>query len=637
MTDTSVQYENLAGVIVYKEDGNLKADAPTPGPRLMVVGTAGKGIGSTAYYVPSTTQAKSEFGTDGTLLRGMWEGRAMGADDVALYRIGATAAIVTGVGDSSGAIGYTLQTVEEDGDAGGNYSFYYDDTTDRLVIKRNSDDLIVYDNDETLPINRYEVTVSGYRATPGGPDIGSPSAFVNFEDIDPSTYAGTSYTAGTDGLDMSRMEMYEALYIAYENLKQSNFKVIIPMDIYLDDYNVVDQGHYLGAVTPEALAANTYPTQGRYRPGQDVDSLGTLFVEEYEGIHYFWWWFTDASGAFTAADIYPVGAPGSADQTTKIDGTTLTANDFHEVNFAYQLGRFLYEYTTNVIDATGVIGVLPPVSNSLTDRARWVGKSPDWTLNTADGLYYIDSGSDDGSGLLGNKFMVGRYDHRAGIFGGGFIATDGKFMDSGDEIEDDNEIPVDLGKYLSIAVDYPLLRNNYSSVTYPASFAASYGGFYINRSPASAPTNKKVSNASLLFRFGLEALDDLAGAGYVCLRQKTTGLVVGDAPTASMPFSDWNRLSTVRIAQAVIDGVRDVVDPYLGEGTSESTRASMHTVIDKILLAAKKAGYLQDYKAFEIIQTPQMEVSGKATIKLTLIPAFELRQITFSVSCSKSG
>jgi hypothetical protein len=638
MVDLNVQYQNMAGTYVHKIDGNTLAAAPSPSPRVLIIGTAGKGVGSTGYYMPSTSQAKQEFGSDGTLLRGMYESRKTGANDVILYRLGATSAKVSGIGNSAGgAGGYVITTIQQDEDAGGNYAFYYDDSEDRLVVKRNSDDLVVYDNDPTNPIERYEVTVGGYRASGGGPDIGSPSSFVNMEDVDGSTYAGTSFTAGTDGLSLSRMEMYEKLYEAYENLKQYEFDVAVPMDVYLDDYNVVDQGHYLGAVTPEAEGVNTYPTAGSYKPGVDVDALGRVFVEEYEGSYYFWWWFNDGTGVFSGADIWPSGAPSPASSTVKIDGTALTADDFHEVNFGYQLARFLYEYSTNIVDATGVIGVLPPASNDLVDRARWLGKAPTWTLNTALGSYYVASSGDNGSGLLGNKFLVGRNDHRAGVYGGGMIATDGKFIDSGDELEDDNGIPIDLGKYISVAVDYPLIRSSYSSLAYAASFAASYAGFYVLRSPASAPTNKKVENVSILFNFNLGDIDSLAGAGYVKLRRKPTGIVVADAPTAAMPLSDWKRLSTVRIAKSVIDGVRLVLDPFLGEGTSSSTRSSMHTAVENILIAAKKGKYLQDYKDFDIIQTPDMEVQGKVTVNLILIPAFEIRQITLSVSISKSG
>jgi hypothetical protein len=633
MSDTSVQYQNLAGVPVYKEDGNLVTESTSTAPRILVIGQSARGRGSQFYTVPSTTQAKTEFGTEGTLLRGMWEAKAAGAIELALYRIGALSALVTGIGNNGGTGGYRVETVQQDADAGTNYAFYYDDSEDRLVVKRTSDDLIVYDNSESLFIDRGEVTVSGYRASVGGPDIGSPSSFVNLADIDSSTYPGTTYRDGDDGLELSKMEMYEILYKTYEHLKESNFDVVIPMNVYLDDYNVVDQGN--GAVAPDttALAANTYPTPGRYRPGQDVDSLGMVYVEEYQGDYFFWWRFS-TSGA--TADIWPAGV-GSASATTKIDGTSLAADDYHEVNFAYQLGRFLYEYSTNVVDATGVIGVLPPASNSLVDKANWLGEAPTWTLDVANNVYYIASSGDNGTGLLGNKFMVGRYDHRSGYYGGGFIATEGKFMDSGSEIEDNNEVPVDLGKYFSVVSDYPLLRNNFSSVAYIASMAATYGGFYINLPPASAPTNKTVSNASLVYRMGLAKLDLLAGAGYVVLRQKPQGLKIADAPSAALATSDWTRLSTVRIAKAVIDGVRAAVDPFLGEGMSDASRASMQQAVENVLMAAKKAGYLQDYKPFEIIQTPSMEVEGKATINLTLIPAFELRQVTLTISLSKSG
>jgi hypothetical protein len=633
MSDMTVQYQNLAGVPLDKIDGNLVPEATATAPRIMIVGQSAQGRGSQVYIVPSTTQAKSEFGVEGTLLKGMWESKAAGAIEIALYRIGAKSAIVTGIGNNGGVGGYTVQTVKEDASAGDDYSLYYDDTTDRLIVARVIDDLIVYDNSESVPIDRGEVTVSGYRASTGGPDIGSASAFVVLSDIDSSTYPGTSFTAGEDGLELSKMELYEHLYKAYEHLKESSFDVLIPMNVYLDDYNTVDQGHYIGAVAPEALASNTYPTAGRFRPGQDVDSLGMVYVEEYEGDYFFWWRFATSG---VTADIWPAGV-GSASATTKIDGTTLVASDFHEVNFAYQLGRFLYEYSTNVVDATGVIGVLPPDSNSLVDKARWLGRTPTWTLDVANNLYYIASSGDNGNGLVGNKFMVGRSDHRSGFYGGGFIATDGKFMDSGAEIVDENDIPVDLGKYFSVVADYPLLRNSFNSSPYISSVNATYGGFYINMPPQSAPTNKTVSNASLVYRQGLGKLDILAGWGYVVLREKPQGLKIADAPTAALATSDWTRLSTVRIAKAVIDGVRDAVDPFLGEGMTDATRASMKQSVENVLMAAKKAGFLQDYKPFDIIQTPSMEVEGKATIHLTLIPAFELRQVNLTISLSKSN
>jgi hypothetical protein len=208
--------QNLPRISVTKNDGNLAPEAGVRAPRVLIIGTAGKGVGDELYTVATTTLAKSQFGNDGTLIRGMWEAKKSGAEEVALYRIGATAAVLTGVGDSTGTAGYTISTVQQDEDAGGNYAMYYDDSEDRLVVKRNSDDLVVFDNDSTNPVELFEVVVSGYRASGGGADIGSPSSFVNLEDVDSSSYPGTSFTAGTDGLNLSRMELYEKLYVAYK-------------------------------------------------------------------------------------------------------------------------------------------------------------------------------------------------------------------------------------------------------------------------------------------------------------------------------------------------------------------------------------------------------------------------------------
>jgi hypothetical protein len=639
---STVQYNNLSGVIVNKEDGNLAPEAAKTAPRVAIIGTAGQGRADSPFLIQTTAIAKVEFGTDGNLLRGMWEAKAAGATDLYLYRIGAEPAIVTGVGGNPATLndasttGFIIETVVKDESAGDDYSLYYVASTNNLVIKRNFDDLVVYDNNPAAPINRYEVIVSGYK-DPAAVDIGNVSTWVTFSDLDGTvTYSYANCTAGSDGLSLSRMKMYEKLEAAYEHLKEYGFDVVVPMDVYLDDYNTVNQGHYKGAVAPEATG-NTYPTAGAYLPNAgagDVDALGMVYMEEYEGKKYFWWRFSNDPNVSTA-DIWPASI-GSASATQKIDGTVLTGADFHEVNFAYQLASFLHSYSTNIVDATGVIGVLPPASESIADRARWLGKSPAWSFNTSTGAYYINVDLDNGNGLLGNKFMVGQAGYRSGVFGGGFILTTGDYLDDGEEVLDTNDIPVDLGKYISVVVDYPLLKNSFNSLGYIASFAASYAGFYVNMSPASAPTNKKVANAQIVYRQNLTNLDALAGNGYVVLRNKPQGLVIADAPTATMPESDWRRLSTVRIVKSVVDGVRNAVDPFLGESLSAGKKGALQVAIENVLLAAKKTGVLADYRPFEIIQTPQMAVAGRAEIALVLVPAFELRQIVITVSVSKS-
>lgn len=633
MSEKIPTFDNLPGTFLVKNDGGLAPEPGSPAPRALVIGTAAQGQ-SNPYVVADTSLAKGEFGIEGTLTRGMWEAKSSGAEEIVLYRICATAAMLEGVGgDATAGTGYTITTVLKDDSAGGTYAVYYDDDTDRLVVTNVDDELTVFDNDPDNSIDRFEVIVSGYRdnAGGGGTDIGTASSPVPMEDV---TAAGTSYTAGTDGTTPSRMELYEALYRAYMLLIEYDFDVVIPMDVYADDYNCVDQGNNEQA--PESdNGANTYPTAGDFSPGSSVDALGKCYVEEYLGRQYFWWNF---SGGGATADIFPAGI-GSASSSTKIDGTALAASDFHEVNFAYQLGYFLFEYSTNNVDATGVIGTRPFSDYSLESIGTWIGTEPEYTLDTSTGEYYIKNAIDNGDGLLGFKFMAGRDDYRNGAYGGGYVATTTGWIDSGEEIVDDNDFPVDLGKYISTVVDWPILTNEYgkasTSGNYIASYAPSYGGYYIALPPNSAPTNKKVTGTSLYYKVGVRKMDKLAGRGYVVLREKPQGLVIADAPTSSLPASDYKRLSTVRITKAVADAVREVLEPYIGEGADDAVLASMKNAVEQELLKAKKAKYLKRYDSPTIIQTPDMSIIGDVSVGLVIVPAFETRQITVTLSLAK--
>jgi len=616
----------LPGIYHNKIDGNLIPEKSPASPRMLIIGTAAQGP-STIYLVRNTATAKNLFGTTGTLVRGMFEAKSQGADEMLLYRIGCTAATLEHIGDSLGVGGYTITTYRKDDDAGSTYSVWYDDSEDRLVVMNEDTELIVYDNDADAPIDEDEVVVSGYRAAAGGPDIGNASNMVLMEDV---TAAGTVFTAGTDGVDLSRMEMYEELFKAYKELIEYEFDVVAPMDVYLDDLNIVDQGHALGAVLPKVPSGSTYPTPGAYTPvgaNPDVDALGKVFAEEYQGEWYFFW-DIDNDGE---AEIFPTGV-GAASATTKIDGDDLTSANFHEVNFAYQLARFLYECSLNTFDASGTIGVRPPDSNTLADKSAWIGTEPTLTLNNATGISTITSASNNGSGLLGNKFMAGMYGYRSGHDGGGFILTDGDYLDSGSEVEDTNDIPIDLGKFIDVVIDYPLLTTGYSSTSYVASFASGYGGMYVNMPLTDAPTNKATKRASIYFKVGMTNLDKLVGKGYVCLRQRPRGVVIADAPTAALPTSDYTRRSTCRIVKSVIDGVRDVLDPFIGKNMSAAEKAAAHTAVEGVLLKAKKLGILTGYQPFEIYQSRSMAVRGDATVDLTLAPAFELRQVDVNIS-----
>ena len=636
-----MSFENLPGIFPNWIDGNLQLASVSEAPVVLVIGTSPRGTTESLYKVNSVSDASRAFGrNDGTLIRGLYEAYAGGATNIRLMRVGATPAILTDVGENGGGASYglTITTLEKDDNAGLNYKIFWDDGDSRLRVYRSSDDQLIYDNNPTYPsaaIDENEVSVAGTAFTASLGDIGTLLAPVTLAAAD--GVSGASYTAGNDGITLSRMELFEALFKAYNILENEDLDVIVPRNIYLDDASVADMtttqvSTLNGASSPWVLTPGTgYP-----EPGSDFDALGKVFAQEYLG-EWFFWWDMDGDGV---AEIWPT-AGTYASATKDAYNADLELADFHEANFGYQLADFCYRQSEDNAEMIGTIGMLPPSSWSLKDVSTWVGRLPTYTEDSA-GNAVIAAATSNGSGLLGNKWMAGRKGNAVtglpghiingvdGLAYGGFIATDSGWPDGAQE-EDRNEHLIDIGKYISVVGAQAILANVTNPTSYAASGAALYGGFVSALAANSAPTNKVIRGCRLPFRISVAKLDDLAGLGYVMYQQKTKGIVVADAPTAARPDSDYQRLSTVRIVKATIDAIRNVSEPFIGEPITGARLAALETAINQALMKLQKLEYLQRFQAL-VSSTPTQQVQGQADVELILVPAFELRQITVYVS-----
>jgi hypothetical protein len=630
-------FENLPGIFGEKVDGNFAILPTNTNPKVCILGTAAQGDSETFYSVGKISTAASAFGNTGSLIRGLYEASIGGAKQLRLVRIGATAATLADIGESGGL---TIETIDKDDTAGTSFSVFFEASTKRLRVWRVSDDELVYDNNPAYPLDSVdegEVAVSGSITGTPTTDIGTLSTPVTLAAADGEGDGPASYTAGTDGVAndagagaLCLIKKYEALYRAYNVvLTDQDVDVVIPMEVYLDDLNVMDMN--TATINSRGLTAlSDYPTAG-----ETNDVLGKCYTEEYEGKYYFWWWFPNdpVNPTFAAANIAPTA--GSASTTTKTDGTALTASDFHEVNFGYQLANFCYTQSQNNEEMTGVIGVLPPTGLSPQQVSQWIGKLPVTTTDGAGNTVI----STNGTGLLGNKWLAGKLSASGvpghivngvdGLYGGGFIATDTGFKD-GTQQQDDNDHLIDIGKYISVVATHPILANPSRSTQYMATGAPLYGGFYSNLPPSSAPTNKVLKSVRLPFRVGKSKLDTLAGLRYVTFHAETNGIVVTDSPTAARTDSDYRRLSTVRIVKACIDDTRLVGRPFIGNGITGTRLAALETAIDNKLKQRVANQDLQRYEA-KVTATPAQQVQGQADVELKLVPAFELRQITVKV------
>lgn len=632
--------KNLPGIFEHRRDGNLTIVPVNDAPIVLVLGTASQGPSDSLYRVERVSDAVKVFGKDGTLARGLFEASSAGALNLRLMRIGGTAATLTLSGST------VITTVAKDDTAGTDFKLFWDLSDDRLRVWRAIDDVLVFDNNPADPLNAVnlnEVTVEGNLATEASADIGTLGVPVTLAAA--HGVSGATYVAGTDGTGLCRMKMYEALHNAYELLDSVSADVVLPMDVHLDELNVMDMnGATVSGLALQSLAA--YPVAG----AQD-DALGKVYVEQVDGINHFWWWFPSSpngavNSTFTGdlgANIFP--SIGSASALLKSDGTSLTGDDFHEVNFAHQLANFCYVSSRDNTEMTGVVGVKPPASFALKDVAVWVGELPSTELDSEGNLVIPVAGN--GSGLLGNKFMSGRradagatgtpgltIDGIAGLFNGGLIATDTGWLDDV-QLKDDNDRLIDLGKYVSVVGAQPILSNPSRSQAYVANGSAVYAGFYSVLPPESAPTNKRLTSVRLPFRVNVSKLDSLAGQRFVMFHAKTSGIVISDAPTAARPDSDYQRLSTMRQVKAAVDSIRRVSEPFLGEALTPTRIAALDTAIDAALKKLVSQGVIVRYDS-QVTSTPQQRVLGQATCELILVPAFELRQLNVVVSLSAS-
>ena len=223
----------------------------------------------------------------------------------------------------------------------------------------------------------------------------------------------------------------------------------------------------------------------------------------------------------------------------------------------------------------------------------------------------------NGSGLLGNKFMAGSITRDKGFF-----ATDTGFPD-GTTLVDSGNVAIDLGKFLSVIPQFVTHSNKV------VSGAAHYLGMIGATAVGDSTTNRLVSGITLPYSIKKSKLDELTGYGYVTFIAKTDGVRVVSGELATSSASDYQYVSTALIIQDLIGQIRSAADKYIGKGMTQVLVQALKTNIDTILRAEAQASKIQG-STFDVIVTGP----GQITIPLTVIPAFELRQIYIPISLS---
>ena len=178
-----------------------------------------------------------------------------------------------------------------------------------------------------------------------------------------------------------------------------------------------------------------------------------------------------------------------------------------------------------------------------------------------------------------------------------------------------------------------------SSVVQNTDASAGYAALIASLVPHSATTNKNIPNIGPLRKLSASQANRLAARRIVTMLDRSVGFTVSTGMTGAYNVSkyirsDYVRLTTVRITDAVVKTVRNIGQRFIGEPNTAPSRNAMAAEIDKALRQMKASRAITGYKFF-ISATPDQQVLGEAQVDLTIVPAFELIKITVNVSLTK--
>jgi hypothetical protein len=320
--------------------------------------------------------------------------------------------------------------------------------------------------------------------------------------------------------------------------------------------------------------------------------------------------------------VYKLGAGTTNDPVLSdknANGLPIIVRSYNEVNFGHRLGTWAYYVTENENFVFATVSTSAPASSNVGDVARWIG-----TMPQVDDLGNIVV---NGSGLLGNKFMNGSIDRSAG-----FILTDNGFPDGSPQVDSNGSL-IDLGKFMSVVPAQVVtpFRPSLGLANQTISAAPIYAGLIPQVRAGESTTNRAISNISLPYTIKKAKLNELSGSGYVMFAEKNgvTKVVSGDLATRT--DSDYDYISTSIILATLITRIRNRLDSYLGRGLTAVQVAAMNTAVEGIFEdMVRNDNAIVKYQ-FSIIVEPVRNGAGIVKVPVTIVPAFELREVNTSV------
>lgn len=654
-------------------DGKLSPRVSLPEDVTLVIDRSTSGTSDQVFLVTDADSAKLAFGSSSPLIQGMRHAYSGGAKNVALYRIGGSASVIENIFGEDTSIRTTSQKVG----AGEDLKLYVGPRTEgdtvNVVIVKDTSGRTVFSNVPGRKLDLGVVELDGFDAENVPFTIGTLSAFVDFnkvadtlksvkgvETVSPRSKSKTltlqhkydtvtkvivegagsktlevttDYTVGTSANgrttiiltnDADTSAVY-SVYVESATVGQ-DFKVVYSpakdsLNVKLNTlYELFDKAFLnLEAIDVSSIILPDLFNVNNLADGYDGNEDCLTYVtrtEKEDGYEYEW---SDIKTIYKSSKT----TEGYTTDVAKADlddlGTPVVIKSYNEVDFAHRLGTWAWLQSSSSTYVNGNIGVKRPRSTSRLAINRWVGSLP--TKNEYGNIIV------NGTGLLGNRFMSGTSNRKAG-----FYATDNGYPD-GTPRTDSSGVIIDIGRYLSIAPMPVYIANDVYAVSpIPIrSSAAAYSGLVTTIEPGNSTTNQVLPGVVALFKLKPGQIKALSSAGYVALEEKAKGLTVYSGDLATQSESDFDYVSSAIAVAYTLKRLRDVVEPYIGRGLSQTLMAALYNAIDQELKSAISAGYINGFHFNLISQT-----ANELALPIQLQAKDELRAINMTLSLEEN-
>lgn len=651
-------------------DGKLNPKTNIPDNVVLVVDRAYDGPSDELFLVTDTEKAKVIYGANSPIIQGMRHAYTGGATSVMLYRVGGSGAVVSNLFGP-----YTLiETTSQKVGAGSDIKVYAGPrptNPTKSVLTVSQGNKIIYSNAPGKEINLGIVNVEGFDSDNFAYQIGTATAPVALSDVITNINKKGAETFTATALQTEFTLAKAVTSIASVTKTVSDVTTVVPSTEYtlvgaLGAYTGItftagvaeDTGIDIQTLTkltsPEVLAQEITYTTAKDSMNVSLNKLYELFDTAFvtlenadifsvilpdlfnvknivdgvdastDRLTYVIRNETEVGYAYKWSDNKYVYQLGTNPLETTINpdlaaiddlGQPIVVEQYNEVDFAHRLAMWAYVQSSSSTFINANIGVKAPVANYTIAINRWLGTAP-----TKDIYGNI---VENGTGLLGNRFMAGTTNRAAG-----FYATTSGYPD-GSPLYDTSNVIVDIGKFLSInTIPVYITSESFTGNTVNIrSAAASYAGLVNTITVGNGTTNQILPNVTALFKLKQSKIQALSNLGYVVLEEKTKGLTVYSGDLATQSVSDYDYISTAIAVTYVMSRLKVITDPYIGRGISIVLMTALYNAIDVELKAAVALGYINGYN-FNVIG----ESANDLRLPLTLQAKDELRSISLTLS-----